>query len=383
MKSIISFLVGIVIVVGAEYTLWRHSLGSFNNLASYWIADLYTLKEHVADATPSPKILIMSGSNGMFGLDSEELSKLVGNPVVNMASHAGLPLDYIEERVLPHVHGGDVVVAPLEFEYYRRDPSPSEFEVMNMESWGTRYMTETFTRKISYFRSTYMLRALRDYLAPIPAPIPGTLKNIMARAEINTRRGVSKWDGYSVESANSYGDMLVDLPSTYKESRNYITAPPRQEMLNKLVQFNKAVEAKGGRLFLTWPVQSLNPLFYLPSIFTQQSINETAKALEEKGLHLNCRLADFNYQQSLFFNTEYHLSLEGAERRTATLAACIVGRPVPVDPEAIVAQRRAQAALYDQVGSRSSLSMMASRASSITWAFFMRLLPSRSGPHNR
>jgi len=350
MKTIISFLVGSMVVVGAEYWLWRNSLGSYDSHASYWIQDLYTLKGHAAAAASGPKILIMSGSNAMFGIDSRLLTSIVGKPVINMATHAGLPFDFMAEQVIPHVQKGDIVVAPLEFEYYRRNPAPSGFEVINMESWAASYATEDFARSVSFFRSSSMLRALRDYLSPEPPPPHGTLGNILARASINTQRGIAKWEGYSVESANSYGDMLLDEPSILREWSGYMTVePPRSDFLRKLVRFKRTVEEKGGTFFLTWPATLRNPKFFIPSVMAEKPMATLKDALKEFGLQINCDPVAFHFKRPLFFNTEYHLGLEGAERRSIALAECLTGEPSGVDPMAVVAERRRQAAEYDRI----------------------------------
>ncbi|MGO6879484.1 hypothetical protein ACC734_16845 [Rhizobium ruizarguesonis] len=353
MKTIISFLVGAMLVVGAQYWLWRNSLGSYNHLASYWIQDLYTLKGQVAANTTSPKILIMSGSNAMFGIDSRLLASIIGKPVVNMATHGGLSFDFLTKQVLPHVKGGDIVVVPLEFEYYRRDPNPSDFEIINMESWAPNYVTDDFVRSIAFFRSSSMLKALRDYLAPEPLPPHGSLDDILARADINSRRGVAKWDGYSVESANAYGDMLIDQPSSLTWWQSYmVNRPPRTGFLRELVSFRDAVEAKGATLFLTWPTQMRNPKFFLPSVMADKPIGILKNALSEYGLQMHCDPVSFHFKPQLFFNTEYHLGLEGAERRSIALAECLTGKTTGLDPASLAQELRHRANGYDQKEAR-------------------------------
>ncbi|TAU03836.1 hypothetical protein ELI55_02375 [Rhizobium ruizarguesonis] len=343
MKTIFSFLVGVMVVIGAEYALWRKSLGSFNSVAAYWIEDAYKLKDKAAESAHGPKVLIMSGSNAIFGLDSDRLSSMLGKSVINMASHAGLPFDFIAEKSMRHVRPGDVVVAPLEFEYYRRDPAtPSKFEIENMESWAASYATENFARSIPYFRSASMLRSLRDYLSPVPPPERGSMQTIIDVTSMNSKRGVSKWNGYSVESINALGDMLVDEQSSYDEvDRNYITMPARDDALRKISDLKSAVEAKGASLFLTWPVFWRNPKFDLATTETDLSINRLVSDMADYSLSMNCSPSDFSFEKPLFFNTRYHLGLEGAERRTVALAECIMGNSASApDPLTFVAERR-------------------------------------------
>ncbi|MGO7779494.1 hypothetical protein ACC717_05100 [Rhizobium ruizarguesonis] len=352
MKQLISFAIGAAAVIGTMFWLWTASLGSYRELSSYWIPEMYTVKARAAESVTGPKIIIMSGSNALFGLDSQALAQMIGKPVVNMASHAGLPFGFLAEEVMPHVNPGDTVVAPLEFEYYRRDSAPSDFEIINMESWGHGYAVSTPLRAAAYFRSTSMLRALRDYLSPIPPPPPASFDRVMAAATANARRGIATWKGYSAESVTSYGDMLVDEPSAYDdEDRNYITAPPRRDALREIASVKEEVEAKGATFFLTWPVFWTNPKFDLASQDARSSTDQLVSDLAGYGVPMHCDPVDFGFAKPLFFNTEYHLSLEGAERRTVALGNCLTGKREE-HPMVLVDRRRHQAASYDKLAAR-------------------------------
>lgn len=351
MKQLISFAIGAITVIGSMFWVWTASLGSYRELSSYWIPEMYTVKAHAAESITGPKIIIMSGSNALFGLDSQALAQMTGKPVVNMASHAALPFGFLAEQVMPHIKAGDVVVAPLEFEYYRRDPALSDFEVANMESWGWQYAASTPLRSITYFRNTSLLHAIKDYLSPLPAPSSPPLAELIATAEANTRRGVSKWVGYSPASLNSFGDALVDQPNTYHEDRDYMPHEARPEFTEELAAFKNEVEAKGATLFLTWPVSSRNRDFDLDDAKPQQALALLRDALIANGLRINCDPAAFHFAQNLFLDTEYHLGLEGAERRTVALAECMAGKRVG-DATIMIERRRRQAVVSDGLASQ-------------------------------
>ncbi|MDR9809561.1 hypothetical protein [Rhizobium hidalgonense] len=351
MKTILSFAIGAVIVMGTMFYLWAISLGAIREGGiSYWIPDMYELKLRAARAVgDKPKVVVVSGSNAMFGLDSETLSKVIGKPVVNLAVHAGLPFEYIAGKGLEAVQSGDTVVMPLEFEYYRRKEAPSEFELVNMETWGGRYALGSITRAYSYFRNTSMLRVLRDDLSPSLIPPHETPPNLMAAAEANTERGIAKWVGYEAASLNLYGDALIDHPGAFEEDRDYIPAPARPEAIRKIVRFKKAVEAMGATFWLTWPVFIQNPSFDLRTKHANEAISDLRETVASYGLQINCEPANFQFNRNLFLDTYYHLGLEGAERRTVKLAECLTGKPSGLDPLKVTAERRRQAADYDKL----------------------------------
>jgi len=64
-----------------------------------------------------PHLIVISGSNALYSIDSPTLEAALGRPVTNLAQHWGLGL-YAAERLTEHLRPGDVVLAPLEYEYY-------------------------------------------------------------------------------------------------------------------------------------------------------------------------------------------------------------------------------------------------------------------------
>lgn len=346
MKSIIYFAVGVTLTLTGMFGFWVASLGRYDGESSSWLADVYVVKESAARSITAPKVIVVSGSNAMFGIDSDNLSRLIGTPVLNMASHAGLPLPLLVDLSIEHVNSGDVVVAPLEFEYYRRDPTPSLFEATNVESWAPDYALSTVQRAALYFRSASMLRSARQLLAPIAPPeTTDDVKHAVAR---NTARGVSIWSGYSAKSLKSNGDMLIEAPNTYhNEKRNYLSDYVNERAIQDIVEFKQRVENKGARFVLTWPVTMLTKTTDFRSA-AKPAADALRAAIATYGLSLECDPVDFQFTPTLFADTEYHMSLEGAERRTVALAKCLTGRLQDIDPIDLVKKRRAEAAAYDQ-----------------------------------
>lgn len=67
--------------------------------------------------TDKPRIVIVSGSNGWYSIDSPLISKTLRRPVINAAVHFGL-VTYMMERVANEVGDGDFVLMPIEYEHY-------------------------------------------------------------------------------------------------------------------------------------------------------------------------------------------------------------------------------------------------------------------------
>nr|WP_315475654.1 hypothetical protein [uncultured Undibacterium sp.] len=82
---------------------------------SRWVFDAYQHKSIAAQKIDSPKVLIVAGSNAMFGIDSGQISEHWQRPTVNLAVNAGLGLDYILIKAQQLAKPGDIIFLPLEY----------------------------------------------------------------------------------------------------------------------------------------------------------------------------------------------------------------------------------------------------------------------------
>lgn len=65
----------------------------------------------------SPKLVIVSGSNGTFGIDNDLLEKQTGYNVCNLAIQASLGQKYTFEMALDNLQSGDIVLIMSEYEF--------------------------------------------------------------------------------------------------------------------------------------------------------------------------------------------------------------------------------------------------------------------------
>ena len=77
-------------------------------------------------ASPN-RIIIISGSNGWYSIDSDQIAAAFHRPVINLAVHFGL-FQYMLEQAVPLVHEGDIVLMPIEYEHYLQPQSMGEME---------------------------------------------------------------------------------------------------------------------------------------------------------------------------------------------------------------------------------------------------------------
>src|SRR5689334_19236212 len=78
-------------------------------------------KLDVADSLPSPKILLVGGSNVRFGFSAEQIERDTRVPAVNLALSADLGVDYLLYLTRSVAKPGDTVVMALEYDFYDSD----------------------------------------------------------------------------------------------------------------------------------------------------------------------------------------------------------------------------------------------------------------------
>ncbi|MBN8899649.1 MAG: hypothetical protein BGO51_13675 [Rhodospirillales bacterium 69-11] len=71
-------------------------------------------------ALPSPKLVILAGSNAPYSHRCETMEPILEMPCVNAGVAVGIGLDYLFARWRPLLHEGDIVYLPMEQEQYVR-----------------------------------------------------------------------------------------------------------------------------------------------------------------------------------------------------------------------------------------------------------------------
>ena len=92
----------------------------------------YFTKNFLLENTKNrPRIIIESGSNSHHSINSLMIEKELGLLTLNMAHHAGYPLDFILHKLAPFLNNKDVVILPLEYPYYSRDDKAIISDITN------------------------------------------------------------------------------------------------------------------------------------------------------------------------------------------------------------------------------------------------------------
>lgn len=269
-----------------------------------------------------PKLIVVGGSSVAFGLDSEELEARVGMPVVNFGLYATLGSKIMLDLSRDAIGEGDIIVfAPetdpqawslyfsgrttleaLDADYSMlsgvdRDDLPSLWG--QLWSHACSKLAYLIKGKPDMKDSIYQRSSFNDYgdiVYPRPEPI-GALK----------RAGYDKNKLITLD-----GSILSD---DFVEYLNDYIAFAKKRGATVLLSFSPMNRLAVERNYRTGTGEEKVP------VNTAESISAFAETLRER---IDCPLisdpADYIMDYRLFYDSNFHLTDEGAALRTAQLA---------------------------------------------------------------
>jgi len=330
----ITFVSSFLLLWIGYYGAFKYQLGAHVK-AEWWLKNAYAYKEHAAELSSSPRVIIISGSNALVGIDSARIEKIVGRDVVNLALHAGLSANFYSLQVEEHAGYGDTVVLPLEFHVYSEEKSTDWF-INNMLAWGW----EDYLSTLSGWE-------MLDFLADVPPlrVVEGVFKqtgtNPVLDREVAVQkyhalaRGVPRPRGQSFGSRlNSHGDYLMEHGITKNLLRelenpiryirqNFDDQEPSRLFLKGYQRLQRLQAQRALNLIFTWPATIRNAGFDLSVRTHQERIERFKRWLAKAGVKVQCSPALFNLDAKYFHDTFYHLNNVGALIRSENLGDCI------------------------------------------------------------
>lgn len=257
----------------------------------------YKKKCELMRSVPSPRIILVGGSNLAFGVNSKEIIDSLGIPVVNAGLHAGFGLKFILDNMVKYVRKGDIVViAPEYWHFYGKnaygetqtfpemlDIAPSALKDLNVYQWTT------------IIRGSHLLVLER-------------LSNLNAMwSKKETQQFEYKKSGF-----NRYGDEVShwNFPSKPIVSGRALNKKMNEDYFLHFLQ-------------ITHQLQRISKVILMPPVIEKGTfINQTKeivllqKELEKHKLKFIVEPINFAYPSELFFDTYHHLNKKGVDINT-------------------------------------------------------------------
>lgn len=296
-------------------------------VGEWWLVNSYQFKDAAAESIKSKKIIVVSGSNSLFSINGDTLTAKTGLPVVNLSTHAGLDLNYHFYIIKKYMKDGDVVVMPLEFEYYSATGKPTDWFVNNMTGWGHDYVSSLSMYEYVKFLMNVTPKRMIEGLRETDKGYVDTKDKVLERFAIAD----GAYNGYSYKSMDKSGGInyMANQKTVFdnieKGEFNYSSniSVPSSYSISLLRDIKDFVESHNGKLVLTWPVTMRNPSFDTDSMTTMQSLNHLKGSLESEGLEIKCSPSASNLGRKFFMDSAYHTNGYGAKIRSTFLGDCL------------------------------------------------------------
>jgi hypothetical protein len=298
--KVLAFVLLQAALVGAIVSPYRP------NPTLFWAAT--TLKHDRLEALRGPRLILIGGSNVAFGVDSAQLERALGMPVVNMGLDAGVGLDFLLNEVVHGLSPGDVVVLSPEYELFlglRSGQAASLARVIEQRPASVRYL------------AWVNVQVLLDYGF-------GFFHWIFINAGRELDRRVITGP-YGLSTFNDYGDAVWHIdrlprPQLAIAMERFKRSPFDATALDVVNHFHRHAQDCGATVYLTFPPL---PDYYASDRRVAEVEQRFASRLSVPVLN---RPADMFFPVKQFFDTEYHLLRHARDVRTARLISALAER---------------------------------------------------------
>ncbi|HEY9614541.1 hypothetical protein [Allocoleopsis sp.] len=276
---------------------------------SRWVDEIYKIKVSIANSIKTPKLVVVAGSNVLFGMSCQMIDEATGVPCVNAGTYAGLGLDYILNRAHSLAKPGDIILLSLEYGLYQDNGGPSAQLIDYVFSRDPKYLLALDFRRKTYFISWISYDRLALGMAAklkTPQPIAG---------------------GYESKNLNKYGDETSNVKSNITEIKKQMIeqAKPIEADVDVITVYSQQSISN----FIKWcRNQQIKVLVTWPGTMWFESYKEKKKQEYFKRLEYFYRKervpvlgkpTDFMYNKSMFYDTSYHLNEQGVQQRTGKI----------------------------------------------------------------
>jgi hypothetical protein len=256
-------------------------------------------KHRLLYSVPSPRVILIGGSNTAFSVDSQTMSEHFGMPVINMGLNVDIGLRYMLNEVRPALRDGDILLIFPEYVHFSGLPLDGRArELGTLIKFCPECISGISTPTQAYNVAAGLFQASEsDILRAVRKP--------ETQSTVYIRQGFNVW-----------GDMIAHLdqpaPSGFAGTISQIEVSSPNPAIELLNTFYESLDTVDAQVFLVYPAIPIN-------IYKAQK--ENFKALDELiktdiDFPVIGAPQDFIYAGKYFYDTTYHLNREGREVHT-------------------------------------------------------------------
>jgi hypothetical protein len=248
----------------------------------------YQIKFERLITAPGKKLVITSGSNGAYGVISEQLSAGLNNEfsIVNYGCNASTSAAFYIEVVSHFINSGDILL---------HAPENSSYQ------WGYNEVNTTLWQIFEGAYDAFSYVDIRNYIK--------VFSSFSSFNSSRQSRSINTYEQYSSETVNMYGDFIANkvgqvyTPSV--KSKDYsvsLITSSYNKYLNRALDL---VKAAGGKCYLSFATMNY------------ESANDKSRTTEYQELYMNAAKTnvhatvisvpgDYLMESKYFYNSDYH-----------------------------------------------------------------------------
>ena len=296
----VAFIVGLLV----HLSLFWVNLGVPMEQERY-LNEWLVKKDTYAASIKEPKIIFVSGSSTLFGIDTERIEHELTIPTVNFGVNASL-FYYTLKRAQKHLQAGDIVILPLEYPYYTWhhdifDPEPTCY-YLGYDADEIRSLSLSGKMK---FISQISTKSLLKF----------TCQRILTSNHIE--------GGYSSKYLNINGDMtnnhtdkkMSNSVLQSKINHSVFTEPPlTDDARHELATFINYCHDNNITVYAAWPSYLWKEKKFDGADLA--GVNEIENFYRTMNVEILGSYTDCLYDIDMFYDTNYHLNEDGKRIHT-------------------------------------------------------------------
>nr|WP_321313414.1 hypothetical protein [uncultured Campylobacter sp.] len=324
-KKFLLVFVALLFCASVIYTggfIWANSLE--NGTSGYFVKNL--LLENTKDR---PRIIIESGSNSQHGINSLMIEKELGQLTLNMAHHAGYPLYLKFYHLLHNLNKDDVIILPLEYNYYTRKEHKIETSVLdelvaNTKSYFNNLPLSKKITILTQINSNQTLKPYKDVFNHIKQQLFCSNCNFDAKKESNKLLHAGERGDVNYTALLNNGlDLSKRDDNKGFTCQEYIMFGDEinSDFANDLKLLKKISKETGAKFIFTYPALAGKNCFDFstPQGKKLKSLIEQIKPLVESYGFLFIGNPFDSYFPNNMLNTYWHIDEKARDIRTKRL----------------------------------------------------------------
>ncbi len=273
------------------------------------------LKHQRLEQLDTRKIVLVGGSNLSYGVDSKMIQQATGCPVVNMGMNGYFGVRYLLEEVKAHINPQDIVVLSFEYDnlFKSVDGTPASHLAIT-KAYPQIFSYLSFEQKLQAIAAIptvaqlKIMRLISEVIDAVKRPLTGKSYRAEGPADMNVIE--------SLKSFTPEGDIIGHLGVVWPFAREEAVVPEGAsidpEMIALMRGFAEEMQKRGASVVVSYTPFMAEAYDKLQS----HLVRFDSMVRSSPPLIAPSPPSAFVYDESLFFDTVYHLNERGRPLRT-------------------------------------------------------------------